>query len=333
MLIFALETSRTWGEKVAAHLQIPLAQHEERDFEDGEHKIRPLENVRGRDVFVIHSLFSEPVQSVNDKFCRLLFFIGALKDASAGRVIAVIPYFAYARKDRKTKTRDPVTMKYMARLLEAVGSDHIVTMDIHNLAAFQNAFRIPTDHLEARVMFAPQLANMTGNEPIAVVSPDPGGVKRAELFRETLAALLPGDISKAFLEKKRSMGKVSGESLVGEVQDRTAIIIDDIISSGTTISRAVNALKEQGAKRVLAATTHGIFVGSASEALANPGLEKLLITNTMPPFRLPGNIVQEKVVVLDAAPLFGAAIKRIHEGGSVTALLEEYPRLAMNGTG
>lgn len=333
MLIFALERSREWGEKVAAQLQSSLARHEERDFEDGEHKIRPLENVRGRDVFVIHSLFSEPDYSVNDKICRLLFFIGALKDASAGRVIAVIPYFAYARKDRKTKTRDPITMKYMAQLLESVGTDHVVTMDIHNLAAFNNAFRIPTDHLEARVLFAPRFANLAGEDNIAVVSPDPGGVKRAEQFRETLADQSSNDISKAFLEKKRSMGKVTGEMLVGDVAGRTAIIIDDIISSGTTISRAVTALKDQGAKRVLAATTHGIFVGAANETLANPGLEKLLITDTMPPFRLPGRIVQEKVDILEAAPLFGEAIRRIHEGGSVTDLLDEYPRSAKNDPG
>lgn len=333
MLIFALESSRAWGEKVAASLQVPLARHEERDFEDGEHKIRPLENVRGRDVFVIHSLFSEPGQSVNDKICRLLFFIGALKDAAAGRIIAVIPYFAYARKDRKTKTRDPVTMKYMAQLLEAAGAGHIVTMDIHNLAAFHNAFRISTDHLEARVLFAAHVAAMTADDMIAVVSPDAGGVKRAEQFRETLSDLLENDISKAFLEKKRSMGKVTGDMLVGDVQDRTAIIIDDIISSGTTISRAVNALLKQGVKRVLAATTHGIFVGAADQALANPGLENLLITDSMPPFRLPDVTLQDKVTVLSAAPLFGEAIKRIHEGGSVTELLADYPRSAVNDTG
>lgn len=328
MLIFALNTSRAWGEKVAAYLQTSLGQHEERDFEDGEHKIRPLENVRGREVFVIHSLYSEPGESVNDKICRLLFFIGALRDASAKRIIAVIPYFAYARKDRKTKTRDPVTMKYMAQMLETAGVDQLVTLDIHNLSAFQNAFRIPTEHLEARVVFAPYLAKLVGDDKVVVVSPDAGGVKRAELFRETLSACLENDITKAFLEKKRSEGKVSGEMLVGDVEGRTAIIIDDIISSGTTISRAVHALYKQGAKRVIAATSHGIFVGTAQETLADPGLEKVLITDSMPPFRLPASIVQEKLVVLSVTALFGEAIRRIHESGSVSDLLNEYPQIS-----
>ncbi|MEX2353345.1 MAG: ribose-phosphate pyrophosphokinase [Gammaproteobacteria bacterium] len=333
MQIFALDAGRAWGEKVAAHLQVPLARHEERDFEDGEHKIRPIENVRGREVFVIHSLYSEPGQSVNDKICRLLFFIGALKDASARRVVAVIPYLAYARKDRKTKTRDPVSMKYMAKLLEAAGADHLVTLDVHNIAAFQNAFRIPTDHLEARVVFTPRLVQLLGEEEMIVVSPDPGGVKRAEQLRETLSALLEKDISNAFLEKKRSMGKVSGETLVGDVKGRTAIIIDDIISSGTTINRAVNVLQEQGATRILAAVSHGIFAGNAMETLANPALEKLLLTDSIPPFRLPPGIVQDRLDIASAAPLFAEAMKRIYEGNSVTDLLNEYPQSTINGTG
>ncbi|MCK4867236.1 MAG: ribose-phosphate pyrophosphokinase-like domain-containing protein, partial [Alphaproteobacteria bacterium] len=139
--LFALNASRAFGERVAERLGIALGQHEERDFEDGEHKARPLENARGRDVFVVQSLYGEAGESVNDKLLRLLFFIGALKDASAAEVTAVVPYLGYARKDRKTKSRDPVTTRYVAALFEAVETERVVTIDVHNLAAFQNAFR------------------------------------------------------------------------------------------------------------------------------------------------------------------------------------------------
>src|SRR5918994_7708508 len=162
--LFALDGSRDFGERIAGHLGIALDDHEERAFEDGEHKARPLVGVRGRDVFVVHSLYGDPDQSPNDKLCKLLFFIGALRDASAARVTAVIPYLAYARKDRKTQTRDPVTTRYVAMLLEAVGVDRILAIDVHNLAAFQNAFRCPADHLEARPLFARHFAQMLGDE-------------------------------------------------------------------------------------------------------------------------------------------------------------------------
>jgi len=147
--LFALNAGRDFAASVSRHLGVSLAEHEERDFEDGEHKSRPLENVRGKDVFVIQSLFGDRRQSVNDKLCRLLFFLGALRDASAARVTAVVPYLCYARKDRKSQPRDPVTTRYVAELFEAVGTDCILTMDVHNLAAYQNAFRCRADHLEA----------------------------------------------------------------------------------------------------------------------------------------------------------------------------------------
>lgn len=325
--LFALNSSRDWGQKIASHLALPqLSLHEEREFEDGEHKVRSLENVRGQDVFLVQSLFSDSDQSVNDKLCRLLFFIGALKDASAKQVTAVIPYFAYARKDRKTKTRDPVTMRYMAQLLEAVGADRVLTLDIHNLSAFQNAFRIPTDHLEAKVLFAPYLAKLIKNEEVVIVSPDAGGLKRAEQFKETLSSFLQREIGKAFLDKKRSEGVVSSnQEVVGNVKGRIAIIIDDIISSGKTIGLAVEALHEQGAKRIFVCASHGIFVEGANKILANPQLEKVIITNSVSPFRLNKGLLQEKVAVLDASFLFSQAIRRMHEGESIADLLEEFP--------
>jgi ribose-phosphate pyrophosphokinase len=320
--LFSLTESRAYGEKVGAVLGVPLGRHEERFFEDGEHKTRSLQNVRGRDVFVIASLYGEPGASVNDKLCRLLFFIGALKDASAQRVTAVLPYLCYARKDRKTKSRDPVTTRYLARLLEAVETDRVVTMDVHNLAAFENAFRCRIDHLEAKHLFVDYFAPLLGDSEVVVVSPDVGGVKRAEQLRQALSRRLGREAGNAFLEKYRSAGQVTGQLLVGEVRGKAAIIIDDMISTGGTMVRAAGACLQQGATTVYAAASHGIFVGDAARVVADAALERVVITDTIPPFRLDAGLVQNKITILETAPLVAEAIRRIHDGGSIVELLE-----------
>jgi ribose-phosphate pyrophosphokinase len=320
--VFALGESRAYGVKVSEALGVPLAAHEERPFEDGEHKTRPLVNVRDRDVYVVHSLYGEPEASANDKLCKLLFFIGALKDASARRVTAVMPYLCYARKDRKTKARDPVITRYVACLLESVGTDRVVTVDVHNLAAYQNAFRCPADHLEAKKLFVDFFAPRLENEEVAVVSPDVGGAKRAEQLRLALAQRLEREPGSAFLEKYRSAGRVTGEAVVGDVAGRVAIIVDDLISTGGTIARSAAACRAHGAKRVYAAATHGIFVGPAARALGSADLERLVITDTIPPFRLPHELLRAKVTVLESAPLVAEAVRRIHEGGSNVELLD-----------
>jgi ribose-phosphate pyrophosphokinase len=319
--IFALNATHGLGARVAACLKLPLARHEERPFEDGEHKARSLENVRGRDAFVIESLYGEPGMSVNDKLCRLLFFIGALKDASAQRVTAVVPYLCYARKDRRSKSRDPVTTRYVARLFEAVETDRVMTLDVHNLAAFENAFRCRIDHLEAQGLFARYFAPKVGSDEVVVVSPDVGGVKRAEQFRQLLSQRLGREPGSAFMEKYRSSGVVSGEAVVGSVEGKIAIIIDDLISTGGTILRAVRACREQGATRVFAAATHGVFVGDVARLVADPALERLVITDTIPPFRIEIGLAQQKLTVLETAPLLAEAIRRIHDGGSIVELL------------
>jgi ribose-phosphate pyrophosphokinase len=321
--LFALEGSRTFGEGVAAKLGLPLVKHEERGFEDGEHKSRPLISVRGKDVFVVHSLYSDADQSANDKLCRLLFFIGALKDASAARVTAVIPYLCYARKDRRTQPRDPVTTRYVAAVLEAVGTDRVVTLDVHNLAAFQNAFRCVTEHLEAKMLFARHFIEICRGQEIVVVSPDVGGIKRAELFREALARATSSPIAMAFMEKRRSRGVVSGEAVVGDVEGKVGIIIDDLISTGTTLSRAAKACLALGARHVHAAASHGLFIGQAATVLASSGLERIVVTDTVPPFRLASDFVKSHVTVLDTAPLFAEAIARINRGGSIVELLAD----------
>ena len=323
MKLFALHTSIAFGGLIAKELKMPLSLHEEREFEDGEHKARPLENVRNEDVFVIHSLYSDNTQSANDKLCRLLFFTAALKDASAKKVTAIIPYLCYARKDRKTKSRDPVTTKYIGRLIEASGIDAVVTMDVHNLQAFQNSFQIPTENLEARKLFAAYLLPLVTNDSPVIMSPDFGGIKRAEQFQRTLSKQLNKELPVIFMEKYRSSGVVSGERITGEVKDKTVIIIDDLISTGGTIARAAAASVKLGAKKVMALATHGLFTGNPDEALLQSPLDQVIITNTISPFRLEQKKVKERVAILDAAPLFAEVIKRMQEGGSVTEMLED----------
>lgn len=320
--LFALDATRAWGEAVAACLGCALMPHEEREFEDGEHKARPLEAVRGRDVYVLQSLHGDGQQSVNDKLCRLLFFIGALKDAAAARVTAVVPYLAYARKDRRSKPRDPVTTRYVAALFEAVGTDRVLTLDVHNVAAYQNAFRCGTDHLEATGLFVSHFVPLVRQQEVVVVSPDAGGIKRAESFRVRLAAALGRPVAAAFAEKYRSEGIVSGDLLVGDVEKRVAIVIDDLIGAGTTIQRTATACRGRGATAVHAAASHGLFVGAAPQLLAHDALASIVVTDSVPPFRLPAGAVRDKLVVLPTAPLFAEAIGRMHGGGSLTALLE-----------
>jgi len=321
LALFVLDGSRPFGERVCAHLGMAPAPHEEREFEDGEHKTRPLDNMRGRDVFVLHSLYGEPGASANDKLCRLLFFIGALHDAGAARITAVVPYLAYARKDRRTQPYDPVTTRYVAALFEALGTNAVMTLDVHNLAAFENAFRCRTEHLEATGMFVRHLAPLLANSEPVVVSPDTGGIKRAEAFRQRLAAALGRPVGTAFAEKYRSQGGVSGEMLVGDVAGKTAIIIDDMISTGGTIGRAARACRRHGALDVTALASHGLFIEGAQQALGGEELSRVVVTDSVPPFRMQSGTLRDKLTMLDSSYLFAAAIRRLHEGGSIAELL------------
>lgn len=322
MQLFALNSSKIFGDCVSSALGLPLAEHEEREFDDGEHKTRPLESVRGRDVFVLQSLFADTEQSVNDKICRLLFFLGAVRDGGAHRVTAIIPYLAYARKDRQTKTRDPVTTRYMAELLESMGIDGVVAVDVHNIVAFQNAFRCKSYHIDTRQLFATDLLDELGRARVVVASPDPGGVKRAQLFAENLQAQLGQQVGFAFIEKRRSAGVVSGARLVGEVENAKVIVVDDLISSGGTMARAAASCLERGAAEVNAVAAHGLFVSDASTTIAKSNISKLFITDTINPFRLDQQVLHDRVKIVSAAPLLAQAIRRIHEGSSLTELLE-----------
>jgi ribose-phosphate pyrophosphokinase len=318
--LFALHVTDDLGRQIAAALGQPLASHEERDFEDGEHKARPLDNVRDADVYVVQSLHGGPAESANDKLCRLLFFIAALKDAGAARVTAVAPYLCYARKDRRTKPNDPVTIRYVASLFEAVGTDVVVTLDVHNPSAFENAFRRPTVALTAAPLFV-DYARTLSQDSLCVVSPDPGGVKRAELFREALESDIGKPVGKAFADKHRSAGVVTGDLFVGDAAGATAVVIDDLISTGGTLQRAARAARKAGARRVIALVTHGLFMPGAAEAIADPAIDRLVVTDTVPPFRLDANAPRHKIDTVGATPLLAAAIRRLHEGQSVTDLM------------
>ena len=322
LMLFALGASRPFAELVAQHLGIVLAAHEEREFEDGEHKTRSLVSVRGRDVYVLHSLYADGQQSGNDKLCRLLFFIGALKDAAAARVTAVVPYLAYARKDQKTKPRDPVITRYVAALFEAVGTDAVVTLDVHNLAAFQNSFRCRTEHLDAHRLFAAYCAPLLKDGEVVVVAPDAGGIKRADQFRQRLAQVLDKPVGAAFAEKHRRGGVVSGDMLVGDVAGKQAVIIDDLVSTGTTLARTAAACAERGAASVMAAATHGLFIGDTAGVLGASALQRIVVTDSVPPFRLEEGALKAKVNVLSCTGLIAKAIERLHNDESLTELME-----------
>jgi ribose-phosphate pyrophosphokinase len=314
LTLFAVGASRAYGARVAQHLDLVLAEHEERAFEDGEHKIRPLVGVSRQDVFVIHSLYGDAEQSPNDKLCRLLFFIGALKDAGAERVTAVTPYLCYARKDRRTQPRDPITTKYVARLFEACGADAIFTFDVHNLAAFENAFRCPATNLEAIPIFVEHFSPLLRDEHAAVVSPDIGGAKRAEQFRRALAPQLREEPTAAFVEKRRSGGVVSGEMLVGDVRDRAVVIFDDLISTGGTLQRAARRCREAGATRIFAAATHGLFMGTAPAVLGDPVFTEVAVADTVRSIAAAEGRLPENIRHLDSTKLLAEAIIAAHAG-------------------
>lgn len=312
--LFGLEGSRDFAERVARRLDVPLALHEERNFEDGEQKTRPLHAVRGHDAFVLHSLHGDLRESGNDKLCRLLFFCGALKDAGAARVTAVTPYLCYARKDRRTKPHDPVITRYIAALFEAVRIDQVIAVEAHNVAAFENAFRCPTWHIECAEIFAAHFAALLGAAPAVAVSPDAGGAKRAEQFRQALEKLTGDSVGSAYMEKFRSSGMVSGEILAGEVRGKAAVIIDDMISTGGTLVRAAKACRAAGATRVFAAAAHGLFIDGAPQLLATEAIDGIAVTDTVPPFRVPAEAAARRLTVLEVTEPIARAIAACHDG-------------------
>jgi ribose-phosphate pyrophosphokinase len=308
MMLFAPALSATFAGTVAAALGTRLAASEEREFEGGEHKMRPLDDVRGQDAFVIHSLCGSAEASANDRLCRLLFFAGALKDAGARRVVAVVPYLAYARKDRRTQPRDPVTTRYVAAMFEAVGIDCVVALDVHNEAAFDNAFRIPTVRLEAAETFAAAVSRRVGEGRVVIASPDVGGIKRAQRFRDAVGRELGRSIDFAFVEKRRASGVVSGDALVGSVENADIVFYDDMIASGTTLARAAAAARRAGARRIHVAAPHAALVAAASQLFQSDGPETVMVSDSIPLGPAFRSFLQGTLQICSVAPLVARTI-------------------------
>lgn len=312
MLLFSLDNDNdsAFAHALAKGLGVMLSAHDDHAFDDGERKLRPLVDPRSADVYVVHSLHGGPRLTPNDKLMSLLMFIGVLRDHGAERVTAVLPYLAYAREDRLTKPFDPLSLRYVAQLLEAVGTSEVIVLEAHNQAAFQNAFRCTTTHIDAHHAFDAVAAELKGHGDLVVASPDSGGVKRAQLWRESLEERLSIGVGFAFVDKRRSAGLVdTGLGVTGEVNGATVLLLDDLIATGETLKRAACALRRAGAREVVAFAAHGLFAGQAAEVLADPSISQLVVTDSVPPFRIAATgAVGRKLKIATAAPLFAKVI-------------------------
>jgi ribose-phosphate pyrophosphokinase len=307
LLLFSGNANRGLSEEISKYLKIPLASADVTRFSDGEVQVRIDRNVRGADVFVIQPT-SPPV---NDSLMELLIMIDALKRASAERITAVMPYYGYARQDRKDRPRVPITAKLVADLLTAAGANRVLTMDLH-AGQIQGFFNIPVDHLFAAPVIIGYFQSL-GWDQICVVSPDAGGVERARACAKRLGATL------AVIDKRR-VGPNSAQAMniIGDVRDKNIIIIDDIIDTAGTITQAVDSLREQGAQRIYASCVHPVLSGPAMQRIESSKLEGVAVTNTIALNER--KLTSQKIIVLSVAPLLGEAISRIHKGTSVSSL-------------
>ena len=323
---FTLHESRDLACAVYRHAQLPLAALEERHFEGGEFKLRPLQTVRDHTALVFQCLGGTAEVPLSERLVRLLFLLYGLRDAGALRRIALLPYLTFARKDRRTQPRDPVNSRYIVQLLEAAGVDAVVTLDVHNPAALDNAFRVPVDHLSALPMMVDHFATRLPEAQLTVASPDIGGVKRAQVFRELLEARLGRAVDLAFFEKRRAQGVVSGDALVGTVKERTVLVIDDLCATGNTLKRAADICNRAGARAVYAAVTHAPYAPGIASVVGDPGVAGVVTTDSvgyhfgpLPPDSA------GKLTVLSIAPLFGEAVRRMLSGKPLAPLLQHWP--------
>jgi ribose-phosphate pyrophosphokinase len=293
--------------EIAHHLGLPMGQCRLRRFPDTEVSFQIDENIRGTDVFILQPTCSP----VDEHIMEMLIMIDAFRRSSAARITAVIPYYGYARQDRKDKPRVPISAKLVANILSASGVDRVLTMDLHK-AQIQGFFDIPVDHLFAAPVIIDHLSKMTFPS-LTIVAPDAGGAERARAYAKRLGGEL------AVIDKRRSDdGTAEVMNVVGDVAGRTCIIQDDIIDTAGTIVKAANALKENGAGRIFACAVHGVLSGQAFERIDKAPIEKLIVTNTIP---LNGDRARNgKIVSLSVAKLLSQAIRSIHEESSVSSL-------------
>ena len=295
------------GKEIAEFLGVPIGQAKLRRFPDSEVSFQIEENIRGTDVFIVQPTCSP----VDQNLIELCVMIDAFRRSSALRITAVIPYYGYARQDRKDKPRVPISAKLVANLLSAAGANRVLTMDLHK-PQIQGFFDIPVDHLFAAPVVIDYLSRLNESE-LTLVSPDAGGAERARAYAKRLGADL------AFVDKRRSDdGTTEVMNVVGEVEGRVCIIQDDIVDTAGTLCSAVQALADTGARRVLACAVHGVLSGSALERIEKSPLEELIVTNTIP--LESARERSDKLHVLSVATLLGNAIKNIHEETSVSSL-------------
>jgi ribose-phosphate pyrophosphokinase len=310
--VFSGSANDLFTRAVCDSIGIPVGKARVDHFPDSEVLVKLEEDVRGRDCFVVQSTCAP----VNENLMELLIWIDCLKRASADRITAVIPYFGYARQDRKSEGRTPITAKLVANLITASGADRVIAMDLH-AAQVQGFFDIPMDHLLASPVFRDYFAKEAPKMgKVAIVSPDPGNLKAASSYADMLDADL------AFIDKRRkSATLVEAANIVGDIAGKTVLMFDDMIATGGTIAEASAILKEKGAGKIYVSATHGVFAGKAVEKLAASPVERIIITDTIPACdRL--NPLADRLTVLSVAPLMGEAIKRIHLNQSVSAVLK-----------
>lgn len=304
--VFSGQSNLPLAGAVMRFLGMPLGRAVVGTFKNGETRVRLEENVRGSDVFIVQSM--QP--PVNQHLMELLIMIDAVRRASASRITAVIPYYGYARQEKKTAGREPISAKLVANLLVTAGAQRILTIDLHS-AAIEGFFDIPVDHLRASPLLA-EYFRVQALENIVVVSPDAGGVGRAEDFR------IRGGGALAIIAKKRPRtDQPEVIEMVGDVEGRTAVIIDDMISTGSTLIEATELLLERGAKEVFACAVHPLFSGDAPARIRHSGLRRAIVTDTVPLYAEPHD---DTIEVLSVAPLLAEAIMRIHKGLSISAL-------------
>lgn len=306
--VFAGNSHLELAEEIASIMGKPLGRATVTKFSDGEISVNLWETVRGMDCYIVQST----CDPVNDNLMEILIMIDAMKRASAGRINAVIPYYGYARQDRKAKARDPITAKLVADMLVAAGADRVLTMDLH-AAQIQGYFDIPVDHLVGMPILAKYFAakNM---ENVVVVSPDHGSVPRARNMAQILNCPI------AIVDKRRpEPNKSEIMNIIGDIEGKNCILMDDMIDTAGTITNAANALKDLGALSVNACATHAVLSGPAIERIESSAIEELVLLNTIP---LPEEKKIDKMTILSVAPLFAEAMTRVFTNGSISTLFE-----------
>ncbi|MFA9459380.1 ribose-phosphate pyrophosphokinase [Thiohalorhabdus methylotrophus] len=310
LALFTGNANRDLAEKVAHHIGVPLGQAEVGSFSDGEVHVEFLENVRGRDVFVIQPTCAP----ANTQLMELLAMLDALKRASAARITAVVPYYGYARQDRRANGRTPITAKLVADLITTAGADRVLTMDLH-ADQIQGFFDMPVDNIYASPVLLGEL-NRMALENLVVISPDVGGVVRARALAKRLDAEL------AIIDKRRPRAnEAQVMNIIGSVEGRHCVIVDDMVDTANTLCRAATALKEKGAKSVMAAVTHPVLSGEAMDNIDSSGLDTMLVTDTIPLSERAA--ASSKIRVLTISELLAEAIRRVNREDSVSSLFPE----------